>query len=628
VTGYPYPRRPDRFNCRLPGTLRQDASGSILATFINFSSGGFGATLSPDLSIDRTRPIEVQVGEDARAPTFFATVCKIEKKNKKYPGQQIVHCAQIGGLESGGPSDRSFTRTTQDALMRPRRYLSRVTESIEIRGIALRRRRVLELSKPDFDATWQVGDRFWLPLLVAERGRLVGNLSVRSGNGTSLRVANLSEHRQILVSAILSCLESKGVPTLAICGSDPLPDSDFELSRKLLVQIAKIVTDSEEGAKESRRQLESGWWRDLISTSDQLAHRLLSLVNSDKSVRYLLNVATDSYPIFAEAIVSTENRVVLDFEFDAPHWEQFSRGDPTSTRHGRPRLSFNAWIRRELGMRPANQLFCLGDVPSICGDFRFRMEAPRGFYRNQSIFLVEDKKTANTIESLALDFDRPGALEPENSEIVIPLASDTLHPHDLVSYVNMYYSDSGFLTRPGRQFYVSATFLERPPGTIGVALATSLVVALVLAALAIFFPELINPMKEASFEVPAILIAVPGVYALLMSPRQLERSITSRPLASFLGLAGTGFISLLAALDLVITGACDDRVVFYDAPWTISAGHLGLLIWRVLLGVQVLICVRIGTGYWKARRDFRRPSSGDDKRQYSRRSRHSSRNSR
>ncbi len=558
--------------------------------FVNISGNGFALRIP-----DATRTVAVGDTVEALETKIFDdfAMTGVVRDIHFDADWQVLHCEEPAVEFKSRWGD---VRQALSILLYPHHHFERIEEKVTLHGLAVHRTVRLEISSAETSVPWIPATKVWVPISIVDRGTHLDNLVVACGDGRPLHVANHLEHRRFMFALLCAYLEQKGYPE-ALYRRRDLSSGSAAVAAELIRKTLNLAFASNQRVGPQREQLLSD--ANVFARYDfGLATDVASRLDGSSGLRFLLDVA-GRFPIFVEAEVNEGSRIEFQYEYDAFHLERILEDDRTwRDQHWLVRLRDR--ITKAAGLRPPNAVFFLGRGPALCKNFTFQMEAPSGFYRYESIFLHAPRASPAGPEPSDFDPITAIPLEPLQHEILVPDPLDRAMGNHL-PYVHMYL---GGCTRRDSRLFARVRFFERPPGSLGLARYSSIILLLVMILLGVFFKELVRPSDASLAAVPAILIGIPGLYALWLAPRQPSSAVTSRPVSALLSFLATGVASLLAALVLIISSASYSVVVWHGAPWTITAATVGWACWIIVTVGQLGAFVVVNILYRFARANY------------------------
>lgn len=451
---------------------------------------------------------------------------------------------------------------TLKILKYPRQFVRRIDGRVTIDSLVIRRSTTLDI---DLSSSPLRSTRVLIPILLPAREHLVDNLTARDSAGTPLRILTHAEHTRIASSLIAAQFALEGVRSSSL--------------RKKGAELFEILTDIPQMSlarardtvallfgSEPRRKYHSPSARHRVS-----ARRLLEVTRTSSALKFLLQTFSEQYLVLAEAFVDDIGCASIEFSYDAPYFE----------RRLTPKQTVAERVRDWLGLAPFSYLLFVGRGLSQAESFNLRVDGLPGHYLHQSKFLAAER--AQGVEALhTLSEGRLRELTQHPGEMII---QDVGSP---VPYAHLF--TSGF-KRHGLTVFGSVTFFERPPGSVGLAFMAAAIALMPLLVILICFRGLFEGKSVVSADVPALLTALPGLLAFVITPRLETRQLTTAPMSAYIGLVASVVFCLFGALTLVATQGSLSLVVFQGTPLSVKAIEVGQAVFGLFTISQLVLVV-------------------------------------
>ncbi|MFE8960992.1 hypothetical protein [Streptomyces iakyrus] len=386
----------------------------------------------------------------------------------------------------------------RDLLVCPEWYVERVVEDAEIRDQSLHVQASLSLAVP----TLGENDRLLVPLMWAQKGTLLYDLHVEDRDKKMLCLVP-----QLKVKAALEIVVKHLFVDAYLSGPK---EPGAELVRNTVASLRSLVWEMNKPTSQEMasmlRALESLREEAEIGTPERRAYHY--------SLKRLCEVLAKSYMIAVE--VQHEPRMVIKLERTVPMVRSGAgEGIWEKVRFG---------LRVLLGGRPNRVIFPLA-WPFWTPSYHFRITGEPGQY-------VSEHKVQY--------FSENGT--------PLPGARHTFPPHTQASvglpFTHAYLRNSG--TERDRQIQTEVRFSEIPPGVLGTATATSILLATLVTALTWLYPQHLNVTSLPDF--PAFLFAFLGIAVSWMGFSSDVESVLRSSLASRASLAATIVLTLCCAM--------------------------------------------------------------------------------
>lgn len=414
--------------------------------------------------------------------------------------------------------DHFALRAFIELFRRPAEWTHRITETVEVDDSSVRRSvtlnitipadsRAIAKAKPSEDRTVLV------PILRPKRGELLDNLDVTDASGASLTVL-AQEENKLLASSMLGIEFNRAIADA--------PTLDIEQSATLLGAIVALPF------LEPGRSSATYWeiFEAVPSQDEGTSNDLLSVLRNDQALRQMAEFFSRGFLTSVEVIARPLAKRLIKYSYD-------SRYDAVMT-------SRSDRLRSLIGQRPYNFRFTV-PLAFQAPSYHFRMLAPRGHYCYRQSFMDAPSSDAH---SGAADYL---VLKDWHAPITVQYLG-----HDIAGTPYSHLYAHGLHLHSPFPLFARVVFYERPIGSTGIAWTFSLVLTLLLVALAIVFPRMIS-LGTVAVDVPALILLLPGTAALWLRPTFDSVDLLRAPLASRLGLLITGVLSYLGAIHLVIS---------------------------------------------------------------------------
>ncbi len=388
--------------------------------------------------------------------------------------------------------------------------------------------------------------------------------------------------------SVLSQDENKALATLLIdtefercvVGSPNRSSSEQELS-DLREVIKSIPLYSEKSGTAIVRALLSKHRTAQLGLDQKLA----------KSLRRLAGFFAKNYLITVEVAAGPLEKVLIKYEYDSSY-----RGHPQYFEEGGSRRSWRR-IRRLLGQHPFS--FRLGiPLAFVAPSYHFRMVVPPGNYCSDQYVLYDPKRYASdkkSPEKVVLQEWHLGRGERERG-------LDYRGAHERgANYAHLYLH--GLQDRQHFAVFSRIVFYERLPGSLGV---VSLVSFLITATLAVIAFSARHALIHGGVDlgITAILLAIPGTVSFWIQPSLDRSELLTAPLASKLGLLGSGAFAYSGALTLTaaqLSGELSERM-----SWLVQSILLLLAAGSIAMSVVLILKLMHGVG------DYNKVKDGDN----------------
>ena len=453
--------------------------------------------------------------------------------------------------------------------------LNRVVETFQVVDTRVRRSISLTLTLPDveFDSETPL----LIPVTRLQRGLLIDNLDVEDATGRSLPVVSRAETRalsRLLLQAEFDRVWSELAQTdspvgIALAHSEPVRMvlravrrmlSDIPTASLAEAEVYVLVVMGD-GQQKGPGQFVRWLLEDIPAVgrveTDMLAvDAVLGHEDVRRGVEFFLHGTLKLVELRG---VVPGQKLVLKYAYD-------SRFQNTESKS----------LNRLLGQRPYTFRF---DTPLAFAapSYHVRMQAPDGHYCVAQTFEV---RVGGTETGDGSDSGHDGSPKFEPWDHEYETSSDPGLP-----YAHLYVSGLNAEAEETVNLNARLQFFEVPPGQTGSAFVVSLLVTVLLVAMAAAFDQVVR-----SGESGALFLAVVGAVAVWMRPTFDSGKLLQAPLSAKVGVMTAGGVALLGALDLVLASTVQSLEgaglwAARSGMWTLGAVALAV---SVELGRRVL----------------------------------------
>lgn len=407
-------------------------------------------------------------------------------------------------------------RITDEYDMRGPGFVRSVTREITIPGP-----RQIEASLPSRVSAAQVADVV-VPVLDVERGNLLDHLIVKSATGEQLMTLTYGEHQRLASMVLDSCFQE---------WHERLVNVDAAAARRLRVLLLSIPLLQPPDAIER--------YRDLFE-NPRISHPLLNELRSDPKLRNLSRFFSRRQLVLAFADKQPGDRVILVCEFDLP------RRVSADSRLNR--------TKRWLGQKPVTFELAM-PLAFRCQSYHLEIRCPEGrFVANHDlltdIWVADNDENPTAFKKMRDQYSLPEGATSESNRV----------PEDGTTHTYFH----GLGKSPTVPLYSRIKVLETPPGQTFRACVFALVQYGLLVTTGAFIDRLLSA-QDLPMDLPALLLAVPGLVSVLMLPLS-DSGLVALPLLTRVALMSNGFLSLASAVTYMILRSIYGAVPNGDSP--------------------------------------------------------------
>lgn len=345
---------------------------------------------------------------------------------------------------------------------------------------------------------------FLLPILRVRRGVLVDNLEVRTPDGQRVSTLNTNEYCGVIRSLIT-------IYTLALAETEDLSDQQQEGIAEIVRQAHFIAASGdEEPANDDPLP-----WLEAIAVPTRYgpdSERAAAWRESRSRLDQFCRAVRDAYIVFVPVEGRPSARVVLDYVYTNPH--------RLSTLGARDRLRYG------LGLRPHEHRLSLSEH-RWSQSYHLEFWAPYNQYVQKCV--VRPLKP------------RPTGAAAGN---IVDYAASGVHGCD---YAHVYVREGGReRIRDRAELAVELDCREKPPGMLGNVAAIALAEAVLIWVIGIRHDFYFGSGTNANLvnDLPALLLAAPGVVAGWLGTQISAERLRSTSMATMVGLIVCGLIAI------------------------------------------------------------------------------------
>jgi len=442
-------------------------------------------------------------------------------------------------------------------LINPRRWIHRIVESFETSDYVVRRHVSMHFTLPVFtDNSPQKGNGknfsvfppAVVPIMFAKRGTLLDNLDVLDAGDRRLPVLCHGEHQEF--ARIL-------LERLAILEAGEEYTSVSDLSADARAKVSSLVDIPDLEVAEAGKRVSEFFNNEAESRGSEDLERICRSTR----LRDFAHILASHYVLLTEVNAALGSRNLIKYVYDSPYATNLNPGP---------------WerIRQLLGHKPYSFRLVMVNV-SRCESYHFRMPVPPEHFVARQGFLTlekdEQEQRSDHVERLQLS----SAVFPPD---VMDIGADRVG----APYAHLYVGGSQVAQVPDPLF-VRVIFYERPPGSMGLALAMAILMIGTFLAFLTNVVGLLNS-RVAIDDTAPLLLALPGTATVWLRRSLSGIDLLVAPVRARLALLATGMSSYSAAVLLAVARIEHDR---HAARWLVFT-------WWGMVGVLIVLAISVG----------------------------------
>lgn len=354
------------------------------------------------------------------------------------------------------------------------------------------------------------GKTFLLPVIRVSREALVDNLKVRDAHDRQISTLNIAEYYGLIARVVRAYVK-------LLSNHDELTPEQ-QASIEVALESARFAdpdsrhdTDVLEAARDALGTDPFAWiWTLELSAERQKESETWEPIRA--RLYQFCRAVSDAYIVFAPVTASPGDRVALSYSYTRPH---------------RPREhGMRDRVRYRIGLRPHEHRFTLTEH-RWSQSYHLEFWAPP----EQYVYSTEVRalRGSSSHPGSVVEFFRDGQQ-----------AADYVHLHVREADRRRY--------RARDEIFFEADCRERPPGMLGnimvLAFAEALLIWVVGWHLSDFFPRGDSHLATGGSELPALLLALPGVVVGLLGAQFTGEKLRTTSMATMWGLIICGLLAI------------------------------------------------------------------------------------
>lgn len=446
----------------------------------------------------------------------------------------------------------------------------RVTEEVLIEGTTVVRQLFKEYRIPFTSGSDKPGSATLIPVMTPSRGTVVDHLEVSAADGTRLAILG-SEDTGLIATYILGLVFDAWTAELFPQASALLDEGRAALAN-LQADVVGLAS-GRSGDPEIRAALAA-----VRAVTDDVC----GSGNHPKTERMLLRALV---AFTARRPIICVDKTPLSSNLAHPILVRY-RSHHTMREDSK---AVKRWLRKSVGQRPYSH-FIPTPHAYYTQSYYFRVDAPAGHYVSSTELVRPKNDVPSDDRYTAVDF----ADLPDQTYSRAGLTYAHVRVRNLPDQVSMAHRgpNGEYLRAP---LGVRVVFHEIPPGSVGFALLVSLSALLTLAVVGI---ALSLRATQLSSDIPALLVAVPGLVGVLVGSTLEKDQLVSAPMIARISFLMTGMVCFVASMMFILSNALEKHSSHGRAAWWVLSA------WWILVGYLLIQSVTLARRWNKAHRAY------------------------